>query len=81
VSSDRCEACQKPLVWAVTKTGRTAPVELDPHPEGNVLVFRVESRIECRTAAGFALDWLREQGVPLRLNHFASCPQADRFSS
>jgi hypothetical protein len=81
----RCSACQCPLIGAETKEGRTAPIEFNPHDEGNVLIFKGkpgtagEGKLLARTFSGGPLKALREQGVTLRRNHFASCPSAEHF--
>lgn len=73
-----CDACGKPLIAARTKDGKLAPVTADVQLGGNVLVFQLTG-VECRTFGGKVLEKLHAEGVPLRLNHFADCPQADRF--
>jgi len=87
--SDVCRACKAPILWAITKDGKRAPITADPTPNGNVLVYRDRLKalasslpadtLHARTFAGFALDELRAQEVPMRLNHFADCPEADTF--
>jgi hypothetical protein len=79
--SDVCRACKAPLIWAITKDGKRAPITREPKPDGNVLVFRTVTPgpVQARVFAGLALDELREQGVPLRLNHFADCPNREDF--
>jgi hypothetical protein len=74
-----CVACGKPLIGARTKDGAVAPITLDVQVKGNVLLFQSSVGIEGRVFAGDVLDKLKEQGVPLRLNHFADCPDAERF--
>ena len=76
----RCQACSKPLIGALTRKGKVAPVNYDPEPEGNVLLFRKDGEVQCRTFAGETLEALREEGVPMRLNHFADCPHAAEFA-
>lgn len=65
---------------ARTLTGATAPITIESKPEGNVLPFVAGDPpvLECRTFAGAALEALREQGVPLRLNHYSDCPSVKR---
>lgn len=75
-----CEACGADLIGARTKDGKTAPITEHCQVGGNVLLFRSSAGIECRTFAGAVLDKLREQQVPLRLNHFADCPEKERFT-
>jgi hypothetical protein len=80
-----CKGCGAALVWALTRDGKPAPITKAPKDTGNVLLFVApgptgERVVQCRTFAGFALDELREQGVPLRLNHFADCPDREQFA-
>lgn len=77
--SRRCEGCSARIIGARTKDGKTAPITLNPQANGNVLLFRSSVGIECRTFAGDTLEKLKEQGVPMRLNHFADCKDAARF--
>lgn len=82
--ADTCEACGKPLVWAITEKGKPAPINRAPSSDGNVLVFRVADapegqQVRCVTASAHVLPWLQEKGVPLRMSHFAYCPERDRF--
>lgn len=74
-----CEACHTALIGARTKDGKVAPITFNVQSSGNVLLFKSSVGIECRTFAGGMLDGLRDQQVPLRLNHFADCPSRDSF--
>jgi hypothetical protein len=75
-----CRACRAPLIGAMTAAGRVAPITMEAKENGNVLVFvDAEAVLQARTFTGEALAELRRQGVPLKLNHFADCPQAARF--
>lgn len=82
-------SCGALLVSAETKAGREAPITVEPKPDGNVLLFRSPDRVvaetrklvlECRNLGDAAtVAYLREQGVPLRLNHFADCPDKEHY--
>jgi len=80
-----CQACGQPLVWAAhEETGKLAPICAEPTADGNLLVWRAwppgQQPALRYTALGEELRAkLAERGVPLRLNHFADCPQAERF--
>lgn len=76
---DHCKACNAPLIWAITKDGKRAPITRMPTADGNVLIWPSQGTVQARVFAGFALEELRAEGVPLRLNHFADCPKADAF--
>lgn len=79
---DTCEACGQRLVWAHhAKTKKPAPITAEPRDNGNALLYRAWPDGETTyvvfppTLAGL----VRSAGVPLRLNHFADCPKAERF--
>lgn len=76
-----CEACNKRLIMAAASNGGSlSPVELEPDRAGNVLLFRdPDGTVKQATLNVQLAGALSGLGVPLRLNHFASCPQADRF--
>lgn len=81
-----CQACGVPLVWAAHhESGKLAPIVAEPAEDGNLLVWRAwppGGQPELRYAVVGDMEvraWLNGHGVPLRLNHFADCPQAERF--
>lgn len=81
-----CEACNAPMIGARhQKTGNVAPICLLPSEDGNCLLWKDHENGEPVYAVvgdSAARDYLREDlGVPLRLNHFADCDEADRFQS
>lgn len=77
----RCTACNCPLLWALTPSGKRAPInaELDLH--GNVLILQPRNlgTILAITLSGDMLNQARQREVPLHLNHFADCIAADDF--
>ena len=76
-----CEACGRAMIGAAhAKTGKIAPITVEPSPKGNVLVFRdAEGVVKYAIANQRVIEWTLEQGIPLRISHFADCPEADRF--
>lgn len=80
-----CEACGEPLVGAAhANTGTVAPIHVAPDREdrGNVLLWREHYTGTMKYAVvpnSTMRVLLRDLGVPLRLNHFAACPDAARF--
>lgn len=81
----RCEACGEPLIGALTMKGSVAPVELKGKDGANVWLGRrwlnggEDSVVICAVLSGPLLEKAREIGMSLHRNHFALCPQADRF--
>lgn len=82
-----CEACEVPIIGARhAKTGTVAPICLIPNPEkGNVLLWKDPTNGEPVYAIvgdDIAVTYLKEDLlVPLRMNHFGDCADADRFRS
>lgn len=76
-----CSGCGVRIVGANSKTGTaTAPIEAAAHENGNVLIQRqADGRVIAVTFGPVEADVLRGMGVELRMNHFATCPEADRF--
>jgi hypothetical protein len=80
-----CEGCGAKIVGA-TKVGEpdgtVAPITGLPAENGNVLLWRdVEDGGATYAVVGNVrtAEYLRALGVPLRLNHFADCPERRRF--
>ena len=57
------------------KTGKRAPIEVEPSDDGNILVTGDDYEI----IPADRRDELRRRGALLRKNHFATCPYANRF--
>lgn len=78
-----CTSCDARLIKLKhERTGNHAPIEADPSPNGNCVVdvdkgtYRIASKDERQAHARYV-----EQGGAafLRLNHFASCPNAAMY--
>lgn len=82
-----CEGCGEPLVGARSKIGKVLPITVAPKDNGNVLLHRVHEpegpsgeMVVCAwVLAGDTLGKARDNGVELRLNHFADCARAEDF--
>lgn len=74
-----CEGCAAPLVGARSKNGKVSPITVEPKDNGNVLLHRRAGEITAWVLGGDTLEKARENGVELRLNHFADCPQREQF--
>lgn len=62
-------------------TGKVGPITVAAKDNGNVLVYRDrDGRMTYRPVLDpRALEWFRSSKVPLRLNHFADCPDVERY--
>jgi hypothetical protein len=73
--SETCRSCKALIMWLdhVT-TGKAAPIDADPSPDGNI---RVGVAFEHYTVlTGQERKDALERGDELHLNHYATCPQA-----
>lgn len=80
--TQECVACSRRMIAAQhARTGNLAPIVLDPNADGNVLLWRDPDGGVSYTVIGKPdiRSYLVELGVPLRLNHFADCPNSSQF--
>lgn len=68
----RCRTCNAEIVWALTTNGRRIPLDVSPASNGNV-ALKPDGTCEVYSAAQLASAQPR---TPLRLSHFATCPDA-----
>ncbi len=73
----KCTGCNAPIVWAETSTGRAMPVDADPVPDGNVLLFPTIDRKWLAVVLG--ADEAQASRSERHKSHFATCPVASRF--
>jgi hypothetical protein len=69
------------LIWCYTPAGKKAPIEEAAHPDGNVMVLKPHgwSQPLAIVLTGPALALAQGTSTPLHLNHFATCPERERF--
>lgn len=79
----RCRSCAAKIIWTVTPSGAKAPIDQEPTEDGNVLLLAPTGLPETLavTLSGDALLTAQQSHLRLRLNHFASCPNADEYKS
>lgn len=68
-----CRSCGAPIEWALTTAGKRMPLDLEPAPQGN-LVLDDDGVVWAVAAAPVAL---LAKKPPLRQSHFATCPNAN----
>jgi hypothetical protein len=71
----RCRSCGKPVVFATMPSGKKAPIERDPVPDGNVVLERdllgdVHARVLKKGETVAA-------ATPRYRNHFIGCPERE----
>lgn len=69
MSASRCRSCDAPIVWALTAEGRDMPVDMAPHPKGNLLLVR-------RRDGKLEVAVVGTHDGPRYRPHFATCPHA-----
>lgn len=69
-----CRACGTPIQFVKLGNG-LSPVEVEPHPQGNIRVSTANAEI----LKGDELAQAHAAGEPLRISHFATCPNAGSF--
>lgn len=68
-----CRWCGRPVYWLHhERTGKLAPIDVEPALDGNVAIDAAGNRYGIR-AAGSAPE--------LRRNHWSTCPEAERHRS
>lgn len=75
--SATCRTCGADIIWAETMAGKRAPIDAEPNPEGNVVLFDDGGPTRCMSLGGPILDKARaDDETTLYTNHFATCPYA-----
>ncbi len=74
-----CRSCGAPILWRKhQRTGKPAPIDAEPNPDGNVLLLR-ENRYRALSREEREAAIARMEG-PLHTNHFQTCPQQKMWS-
>lgn len=70
-----CGSCQAPVIWARNvNTSNVAPLDAEPVEDGNCAYQATQGTYSVLNAQ--QREAAKAAGVPLRKNHFATCPQA-----
>jgi len=67
-----CSSCAAPIRWVVTLGDKRMPLDVDPHPDGNVVRVVTDGRVRARVLNG---DEMPAQETAWR-SHFVTCPHA-----
>lgn len=60
MSVEQCRSCKKPVVWVVTKNGKSMPVDAESATEDERKLFGIRP----------------EHDPKRHISHFATCPQS-----
>lgn len=67
----RCRSCAEPILWVRTAAkGKLIPLDVEPHPEGNV---------ELNDAGKAIVHPQAPLAGTLYRSHFVTCPNADEW--
>lgn len=79
-----CRSCKAPVLWVTLPSGKRNPLDLEPDAvAGDIMVIERDGTDGRVWRVGLILsnDDLRREaleiGVPLRVTHFKTCPDAD----
>jgi hypothetical protein len=68
-----CSSCLAPIRWVLTLGDKRMPLDVDPHPDGNVVIITTpEGDVRGRVLTG---EHLPAQDTAYRA-HFVTCPNA-----
>ena len=68
MSVGKCRSCGASVFWTRTLSGKSMPLDLAPHEDGNVVVTAAGARVLSDEALALACPKLRRY-----LCHFATC--------
>lgn len=70
----KCRACRASIIWARMKSDKMNPVDLDPVPNGNILLTETEAGdVTGEVLDKIALAQKHDEGELLYISHFATC--------
>jgi hypothetical protein len=75
----KCSACERPIIWATTSTGKAMPVDAVPVDHGNVLLFPSVDEGRFVALVLGRLELVHQNGRERYTSHFATCPYAELF--
>ena len=74
-----CKACGEPLIGAITKHGKVAPIEVAENEQGNCVLFWRDGKVHTSVIGADAREHIGEMQIPIHHNHFATCVAAEQF--
>lgn len=76
----RGQTCRAEIALLPTEAGKRLPIDVDPHPDGNVAVTRdlLGEPVAVVLGATAAARW-RAEGRSLYMPHHATCPDVEAF--
>ena len=72
-STAQCRSCGAPVRWVTMPSGRSAPLDPEPHPDGNVVMV---SATRARPLTANRIAQAGKLPEPRYRSHFVTCPNA-----
>lgn len=66
MADNKCRSCGTEIEWARTVRGVPIPLDIEPDDDGNLVLVNGVARATIP----------EDRGRPLRISHFATCPQS-----
>ncbi len=76
VTIAHCRSCGAEIKWTVMLGGKKNPVDIDPVPNGNLILFENNGLSE---VIAVSFDPEKHAGKPRYVSHFATCPTANKW--
>lgn len=69
------------MIWALSPGGAKSPIDYEPSKDGNVLLLSPSGfgEVLAVVLTKDGLERARSRMMPLRLNHFVTCPHREQF--
>jgi hypothetical protein len=74
---EKCKSCGANIIFGLTDRGRRMPVDIKPHPDGNILLVKAEGLMV--KAVVIKEEGRAKYAGGLHLSHFTSCKQAKQW--
>lgn len=68
----RCRSCDARIRWAKTATGKNMPIDLDPHPDGNLVIVDGIATVYANPLGAAQAH----PDAPRYVSHWQTCPTA-----
>jgi hypothetical protein len=72
VGASLCKSCRRPVIWAVTESGKRMPVDYNEHEGGNVFLYPNRKVVIGKQTDETPMYATRH------FSHFATCPNAGK---
>lgn len=72
--TDTCRDCSTSIIWVITATGRSMPLDATPRQNGNLVLREPADPRDAPSVVSRSSAKLEEQSGPLYVSHAKDCP-------